>query len=146
MCNEIAESRGNIIPFGRRKGRPHACVIGSKPDTRAFLKEALDGAGFSAGECAEIDELAALLVRQPPALVVVWVAPSGIESAHVLNKLSAANFEDKLLLLGPRNLPALAAVDAAVPPRSLADAAALSYPSRGGVGRTGESEHLIDWI
>jgi EAL domain-containing protein (putative c-di-GMP-specific phosphodiesterase class I) len=110
MSIESFESSGNVVPFVRRKVRPHACVIESKPHTRAFLKEALDDAGFSARECAAIDELAALLVRQPPALVIMGVAPDGIESAHVLNKLSAANFEGKILLLGPRNLPALAAV------------------------------------
>jgi DNA-binding response OmpR family regulator len=62
--------------------RPHACVIESKPHARAFPREALDDAGFIARECTTIDELAALLERQRPALVMMSVTLDGIESAY----------------------------------------------------------------
>jgi len=104
------EAFGNVVAFGRRTVRPRACVIGSRRHARAFLQQALEDAGFATCDCATPDELATLVGRQPPALVVLRVSPDGIESAHVLRILSGAGFQGKILLLGPRDLPALRAV------------------------------------
>ena len=110
MSIEGPESISNVISFGRHKARPRACVIESKPHTRAFLQKALGDAGFVACACASLGDLAAEVERQPPRLVVHCVSPDGIESAHVLRALAAARFQGAILLLAPRGLPALAAV------------------------------------
>jgi EAL domain-containing protein (putative c-di-GMP-specific phosphodiesterase class I) len=107
---DVSESFGNVVPFGRRKARLHACVIDSRPHTRTFLRAALEDAGFVACECATLDELEAAVGRQPAGLVVLCVPPDGIESAYVLQTLARAKFQGKILLLAPLDLPALAAV------------------------------------
>jgi EAL domain-containing protein (putative c-di-GMP-specific phosphodiesterase class I)/CheY-like chemotaxis protein len=128
MSIEGPESISNVISFGRHKTRPRACVIDSKRHTRAFLKKALEDTGFAASECANHEELAAEVGRQPPRLVVHCVSPDGIESAHVLRTLSAASFQGGILLLGPRGLPALAAVQRAAEELGLEVLPPLSTP------------------
>lgn len=128
MRIESFDSFSNVIRFGRRNARPRACVIDSKRHTRAFLQKALEDTGFTACECASLEELAAEVGRQPPRLVVHCVSPDGIESAHVLRTLSAASFQGGILLLGPRGLPALAAVQQAAEELGLEVLPPLSTP------------------
>ncbi len=118
----------NVGPFGRRKARPRACIIGSKRHTRVFLPDAFEEAGFAICECATLDELTALVVKHPPDLVVLCVPPDGIESAHVLRILSATNFQGQILLLGPRDLQALVAVRQAAQELDLAVLPPLTTP------------------
>lgn len=142
MSIDSPESIGNVVPFGRRKVRPRATVIDSKRHTRTFLREALEEAGFVASECATPDELAAEVGRQPPGLVVLCVPPDGIESAYVLRMLSRMNFHGKILLLAPRDLPALAAVRQAAEELGLAVLPPLSTPFNHASLRTSVAELL----
>jgi CheY-like chemotaxis protein len=96
--------------FGRRKIRPRVCVADGKQHIRKFLGEALEELGFITCECAQAGELSALLDAQLPDLVVVALSAGGIEVAAMLKVLAARAFDGKVLLLGPRNSPVVAAV------------------------------------
>lgn len=110
MSAENSDLLGSAFRFGPRRVRPRACVVDSKRHTRSFLREALEDAGFMALECAMLEELAALVGGQVPSLVVMCVSPDGVGSAEALRVLAGAHFKGKVLLLAPRDLPALKAV------------------------------------
>jgi EAL domain-containing protein (putative c-di-GMP-specific phosphodiesterase class I)/CheY-like chemotaxis protein len=98
--------------FGRGKARPRACLADGKPHIRTFLAEALEELGFITCACAQIDALATILDTQPPDLFVLGLSAGGVEGAAMLTILAASAYEGKVLLLGPRDWPMVAAVRA----------------------------------
>lgn len=100
----------NDNQFGRRKISPRACIIDCRPHACNFLGEVFESAGFVTGVCTTPSELAVFVKRQPPRLTVLSVSQDGNETAHVVRILSEAKFRGSILLLGPEDLPALAAV------------------------------------
>ncbi|HEY2137946.1 MAG TPA: EAL domain-containing response regulator [Xanthobacteraceae bacterium] len=110
MSNQETAEANKPTIFGRRKIRPRACLADGKQHVRTFLAEALEELGFITGECAQADELAAVLDAQPPDLFVLGLSAGGIEGAAMLRTLAAREFAGKVLLLGRRDLPMVAAV------------------------------------
>jgi EAL domain-containing protein (putative c-di-GMP-specific phosphodiesterase class I) len=98
--------------FGRRKIRPSVCVIDRKRHIRSFLRDALDDLEFITCECADHAQLKGVLEAQRPDLVVLGLSAGGEEGVEVLNTLVAKEFLGKVLLLGPRVSPMLAALQA----------------------------------
>ena len=96
--------------FGRRKIAPRVCVADSKPHNQKFLGEALEELGFIVCKCTDFGELSTALDSQAPDLVVVGLSVSGVEAAAMLEALAAKAFEGKVLLLGPRDLLMVKAV------------------------------------
>ncbi len=95
--------------FGRRRVRPHACVIDAKQHTRTFLVEALEELGFIASECARLDALAAIVATSPD-LLVFGLSADGIDAADALHIIAGHKFEGRILVLGPRDAPIVPAV------------------------------------
>jgi CheY-like chemotaxis protein len=96
--------------FGRRRIRPSVCVIDRKRHVRTFLRNILDDLDFITCECADHAELEEVLEGQRPDLVVLGLSAGGEEGVEVLNTLVAKEFLGKVLLLGPRASPMLAAL------------------------------------
>jgi EAL domain-containing protein (putative c-di-GMP-specific phosphodiesterase class I) len=89
---------------------PRAYVADAEPDMRTFLAESLQELGFIVGECAELGELAAALDSRRPALVVIGSSTGGIEACEMVELLAGRKFDGKVLVLGPRVSPMVAAV------------------------------------
>jgi len=111
MANQGPEEAIKLATFGWRKIRPRVCIAAGKQHTRTFLGEILEGLGFVTCECTQVGELSAVLDAQLPDLVVVGLlSAGGIEAAAMLKALAARAFDGKVLLLGPRDSPVVAAV------------------------------------
>jgi hypothetical protein len=61
-------------------------------------------------ECADVAELGAELDLRLPDLVVIGLAAGGIEACEMVELLAAKEFNGKLLVLGPRVSPMVAAI------------------------------------
>ncbi|HSJ39987.1 MAG TPA: EAL domain-containing protein, partial [Xanthobacteraceae bacterium] len=96
----------------RRTAMPVACVAEAKAPTRTFLIETLEGFGFAACECAQLAALGTALDARPPDLVVIGSPAGGIEACEMMEMLAAKDYEGKVLVLGPRASPMVAAVRA----------------------------------
>src|ERR1700693_2814559 len=110
MGNQQAIEAIKPVVFGRRKVRPRACLADGKQHIRTFLADALEELGFITCECAHVAALPAILDTQPPDLVVLGLSAGGIEGAAMLTILAAHAYDGKVLLLGPRDWPMVAAV------------------------------------
>lgn len=110
MTTHGAEEPSQLVAFGRRKVRPRVCVADDRQHIRTFLGETLEELGFITCECAQASELGAVLERHLPDLVVLGLSGGGVEAGEMLKSLAARTFDGKVLLLGRRNTPAVAAV------------------------------------
>jgi EAL domain-containing protein (putative c-di-GMP-specific phosphodiesterase class I)/CheY-like chemotaxis protein len=109
MENQLKEAT-KVVQFGQRKVRPRVLVADAKQHIRAFLMEALEELGFVTNECAQVSELSSVLDTQFPDLVVFGLSAGEIETCEMLNLLAIKEFRGKVLLLGPRVSPMVAAV------------------------------------
>ncbi len=109
MGREIPEPRP-AGTFGRRRVRPRACVIDTKQHTRTFLIEALEELGFITSECATLDRLPAIVAAQSPDLLVLGLSADGIDAADALRIIAANEFEGRVLVIGPRDVPMVPAI------------------------------------
>ena len=107
---ENQEYEGAAVALGRRTIMPRAYVCDAEQDMRTFLAENLQELGFIVGECAEPGELAAALDRRRPALVMIGSSIGGIEACEMVELLAGRKFDGKVLVLGPRVSPMVAAV------------------------------------
>jgi EAL domain-containing protein (putative c-di-GMP-specific phosphodiesterase class I)/CheY-like chemotaxis protein len=110
MENQGPEKATNVVTFGKRKIRPRVCVVDGKEHIRTFLVETLEELGFIPCECAHVTELGTMLDAQVPDLVLLGLSAGGIEAVEILKTLAAKTFDGKLLLLGPRACPQVAAI------------------------------------
>jgi EAL domain-containing protein (putative c-di-GMP-specific phosphodiesterase class I) len=95
----------------RRKLGPRVCIIDRKQHIRVFLRQALEEIGFIACECAQADQLNAVLDEQMPDLVLLGLSAGGVEARQTLKTLAAREYDGKILPLGPRDSLALNAVE-----------------------------------
>ena len=101
----------SLSSFGRRKAVPRGCVVEEKSHIRKFLGNALEEIGFVTAEFAQVDELSAELDGPMlPDLVVVGFSAGGMKAAIIIEALAAKAFYGKVLLVGPRDLLMVAAV------------------------------------
>jgi hypothetical protein len=77
---------------------------------RTFLAETLEQLGCVTRECVDVSELGAELDFRPPDLVVIGSAAGGIEACKMVELLAAKEFDGKVLVLGPRVSPMVAAI------------------------------------
>jgi EAL domain-containing protein (putative c-di-GMP-specific phosphodiesterase class I)/CheY-like chemotaxis protein len=110
MGNQAAEESPLSTTFGRRKVRPRVCIADGKQHIRTFLAEAFEELGFIAWECANVDELGAVLDRYLPDLIVFGLSAGGGAGVEMLRTLAARTFEGKILVFGPRDLPVTTAL------------------------------------
>ena len=71
MRSSIPAEAVSRVVSNRRKFAPRVCVADGKRHIRAFLAEALEELGFVACECAQADDVEALLDEQVPELMVI---------------------------------------------------------------------------
>jgi EAL domain-containing protein (putative c-di-GMP-specific phosphodiesterase class I) len=96
--------------FGRRKLRPHACVLDRKQHIRTVMEDALENLGFVTCECARASELVLVLDGHHPDLVVIGLSIEEAEADEVLGLLADRSFAGSVLLLGPPESPVTAGV------------------------------------
>jgi EAL domain-containing protein (putative c-di-GMP-specific phosphodiesterase class I)/CheY-like chemotaxis protein len=101
----------NVVSFGRRKVRPRVCIAGDKQHIRTFLSEALQELGMITCECEHITQLGGMIEAKSPDLVVLDLTDGGTEADEMLRMLVARPFPGKVLLLGPKSSPAVAAFE-----------------------------------
>ena len=106
---------------GRGRGRQcragdKRCLLPASPtpgtSTRTFLTDTLEGFGFATRECARLAALGAALDARAPDLVVIGSSAGGIEACEMMEMLAAKDYDGKVLVLGPRTSPMVAAVRA----------------------------------
>jgi EAL domain-containing protein (putative c-di-GMP-specific phosphodiesterase class I) len=86
------------------------CVVDAKKSMRTFLAETLQELGFVTHECAHIAELGVALDSRRPNLIVIGSSVGGIEACQMVELLAAKEFDGKVLVLGPRVSPMVAAI------------------------------------
>jgi EAL domain-containing protein (putative c-di-GMP-specific phosphodiesterase class I)/CheY-like chemotaxis protein len=110
MHKHEADETPKLATFGRRKVKPRVCIADAKQHVRTFLSEALEELGFVPCECAQAGDLTSILKEKLPDLIVIGLSAGGIEAGEVLRKLAIAEFDGRVLLLGPRDSLVVAAV------------------------------------
>lgn len=111
MKAQEAVGATKVATFGQRKIRPRVCIAEGKHHVRTFLRESLEELGFVAGVCAQVAELTTALDAQMPDLIVLGLTTDGIDAGKILTTLASRPFDGKVLLLGPRDAPLVAAVE-----------------------------------
>src|SRR5262245_49286320 len=89
---------------------PSVCVADARQQIRTFLAETLEDLGCVTCECVHVVELSAELGARPPDLVVIGSSAGGIEACEMVELLAAKEFGGKVLVLGPRASPMVAAI------------------------------------
>jgi GDPmannose 4,6-dehydratase len=89
---------------------PCVCVADARQQMRTFLAETLEDLGCVTCECVDVTELNAELGTRPPDLVVIGSSAGGIEACEMVEVLAAKEFGGKVLVLGPRASPMVAAI------------------------------------
>jgi EAL domain-containing protein (putative c-di-GMP-specific phosphodiesterase class I)/CheY-like chemotaxis protein len=102
MAHQMFGDPARCPTFGLRRISPRACVADSKRHLRAFLTDVLEDLGFVTSECAEAEELGAILDAELPNLIVLGVSADGIEVGKILEILVRQKFDGKVLAIGAR--------------------------------------------
>jgi EAL domain-containing protein (putative c-di-GMP-specific phosphodiesterase class I) len=110
MDDQRPEDATKLAALPRRSAMPWVCVADPRQQMRAFLAETLQDLGCVTRECADVAELAAGLDLRLPDLVVIGLAAGGIEACEMVELLAAKEFDGKVLVLGPRVSPMVAAI------------------------------------
>ena len=107
--DETGRETGRRVGFGRRRVAPRVRIFDRKPYVRIFLTETFEDLGFVAECWARADEILPSLNAVEPDLAVIVVpdAHDGVE--QVLKLLAAARFRGKVMLMGSRGMPVVAA-------------------------------------
>ena len=110
MDAQRPEDATKLAALPRHSAMPWVCVADPRQQMRTFLAETLQDLGCVTCECADVAELGAELDLRPPDLVVIGLAAGGIEACEMVESLAAKEFDGKVLVLGPRVSPMVAAI------------------------------------
>src|SRR5262249_15853686 len=110
MDDQRPEDATKLAALPRHSAMPYVCVADPRQQMRMFLAETLQDLGCVSRKCADVSELGALLVLRLPDLVVIGLAAGGIEACEMVELLAAKEFDGKVLVLGPRVSPMVAAI------------------------------------
>jgi EAL domain-containing protein (putative c-di-GMP-specific phosphodiesterase class I) len=110
MDDQRPEDAIKLATFPRQRVMPCVCVADAKRQMRTFLAETLEELGFVTSACTHVAELGAVLDSRLPELVVIGLSAGGIEACEMVELLAAKEFDGKVLVLGPRVSPMVAAV------------------------------------
>ena len=83
MDKQGLEETSKPATFGRRKVTPRVCIADAKQHVRTFLSETFEEFGFVTCECAQASELAAVLEKELPDLVVIGLSQAGSRPARL---------------------------------------------------------------
>jgi len=110
MDDQRPEDATKFAALPRHSAMPWICVADPRQQMRTFLAETLQDLGCVTRECADVAQLGAELDLRPPDLVVIGLAAGGIEACEMVESLAAKEFDGKVLVLGPRVSPMVAAI------------------------------------
>jgi EAL domain-containing protein (putative c-di-GMP-specific phosphodiesterase class I) len=110
MDDQRPEDATELAAFPRHSVMPCVCVVDARQQMRTFLAETLEDLGCVTCECVHVAELSAELGTRPPDLVVIGSSAGGIEACEMVELLAAKEFGGKVLVLGPRASPMVAAI------------------------------------
>lgn len=110
MMRASTEEKIKSVMFGHRKMRPRACIADGNPHVRTVLAEALEELGFVTCACPRCDDLGEIVDQNVPDLVVLGLSEGSAKEIRVLDALAGRQFGGKILLLGARDRPAIAAI------------------------------------
>jgi EAL domain-containing protein (putative c-di-GMP-specific phosphodiesterase class I) len=110
MDDQRPEDATKLAALPRHSAMPWICVADPRQQMRTFLAETLQDLGCVTRECADVAQLGAELDLRPPDLVVIGLAAGGIEACEMVESLAAKEFDGKVLVLGPRVSPMVAAI------------------------------------
>ena len=110
MDDQRPEDATKLAAFPRQSAMPCVCVADARQQMRTFLAETLEDLGCVTCECVHVAELSAELGTRPPDLVVIGSSVGGIEACEMVELLAAKEFGGKVLVLGPRASPMVAAI------------------------------------
>ena len=110
MDDQRPEDAAKLAAFPRQSAMPCVCVADARQQMRTFLAETLEDLGCVTCECVHVAELSAELGTRPPDLVVIGSSAGGIEACEMVELLGAKQFGGKVLVLGPRASPMVAAI------------------------------------
>jgi EAL domain-containing protein (putative c-di-GMP-specific phosphodiesterase class I) len=100
----------DAIKIAAIRRRTDVCVLDAQQQMRTFLADTLEELGFVTCECAHLAELPAVLVSRLPDVVVIGSSAGGIEACETMELLAADDFDGRVLVLGSRASPMVAAV------------------------------------
>lgn len=98
-----------IASFGRRRVAPRVCVFDTRPHIRKFLCETIEELGFIVDDCRSAGDMEQLVAAAPD-LALLGFSDGGALPLQVLHLLAARGFSGRILLIGDRGSPVLAAV------------------------------------
>src|SRR5262249_19662278 len=110
MDDQRPEAATKRAALPRHSAMPWVCVAAPTQQMGTFLAETLQDLGCVTCECAGVADLGAELDLRPAALVVIGLAAGGIEACEMMELLAAKEFDGKVLVLGPRVSPMVAAI------------------------------------
>src|SRR5215813_13491774 len=110
MDDQRPEDATKPAALPRHSAIPWVCIADPRQQMRTFLAETLQDLGCVTRECTNVAELGAELDMRSPDLVVIGLAAGGIEACEVMELLAAKGFDRKVLVLGPRVSPMVAAI------------------------------------
>src|SRR5215831_12454251 len=110
MDDQRPEDAAKLAAFPRQSAMPCVCVADGRQQMRTFLAETLEDLGCVTCECVHVAGLNAELGTRPPDLVVIGSSAGGIEACEMGELLAAKEFGGKVLVLGPRASPMVAAI------------------------------------
>ena len=110
MDDQRHEDATKLAGFPRHGAMPCVCVADARQQMRTFLAETLEDLGCVTCECVHVAELSAELGTRPPDLIVIGSSAGGIEACEMVELLAAKEFGGKVLVLGPRASPMVAAI------------------------------------
>src|SRR5262249_35106050 len=110
MDDQRPEDAAKLAAFPRQSAMPCVCVADGRQQMRTFLAETLEDLGCVTCECVHVAGLNAELGTRPPDLVVIGSSAGGIEACEMVELRAAKEFGGKVLVLGPRASPMVAAI------------------------------------
>ena len=110
MDDQRPEDVPKLAALPRHSAMPWICVADPRQQMRTFLADTLQDLGCVTRECADFAQLGAELDLRPPDLVVIGLAAGGIVACEMMELLAAKEFDGKVLVLGPRVSPMVAAI------------------------------------
>ena len=110
MDDQRPEDATTLAAFSRHSVTPRVCVADARQQMRTFLAKTLEDLGCVTRECVHVAELSAELGTRPPDLVVIGSSAGGIEACEMVELLATKEFGGKVLVLGPRASPMVAAI------------------------------------
>ena len=109
MDNQHYGQMAGLAMAGQRR-MPRVCIADSARPMQIFLRQALQDLGFTSCECTHATELRTTVDSSRLDLVIIGVSGGGIEACEMIELLSANQFRGKVLVLGPRVSPMVAAI------------------------------------